>query len=80
MEFDFVVERINLIAKIIDRNNPDITPIEVFANDVEYELYAEAYRRATGTGWAVHLAQDRSGSNSTWRNTSKLSRRKITPS
>ena len=57
-EVDYVIERKTLIAKIVDCNNSTLTSIGDFANDVEYEVYADACERATGTGWAIHLPQD----------------------
>ena len=51
-------ERVNFIAKIVDRSDPTIPAIEVFANDWELEQYEIACELAAGTGLAVHLAQD----------------------
>ena len=51
-------ERTHLIAKIIDRDNSSNPDVQVFVNEQEYNAYAEACDLATGTGWAVHMAND----------------------
>ena len=55
-DWDYEGKRTFQIANIVDKDNLSIPSIPVFVNQHEYNVYLEACDIATGTGWAVHMA------------------------
>ena len=48
--------RTQLIAKIADQDDPNNLDVYLFGTQQEYDSYLEACGSASGTGWAVHVA------------------------
>ena len=56
--YKFTGQSDHLIAKLVDWVNSENSAIEVFANEQEYNAYADACDVAASLGWAVHMAND----------------------